>query len=818
MRALPNLDVIRRLGPSLGRALFHPYFAVSCKCLRLPGLLAVLAALSGCMPQGEILDPADGGNLPSLGVFRGQASTENIDTAFSTRYLGMDKPKVALVWQFIGPKQFTYDATDGVVKEALIPFKFILDVRNPPGKEIMDSPDLALASFWLYQDGNNNGKMDCLLHPSLLEMNLSVDDLYAIYLEALDKVLEVSQVMNPRVAVVDTYFIGTYGTTVHKNGDRLDTIWTGTEKGIPGVQVPHVAILDTRYRILNNANRWERFFALRKRANDYFRLTTPVAGFAMAIEYPYERKLFPLPGKEAEFEARVSEATWKLAGFNTGYTAMITNAFEGKWTDYPYDNRKAECPDWVAGRSRQHFLLYFRNQATLNEMLEAERGSSFSVTGKERLRPGYNLIRCDANYDCHVLKTDDSVQIDLGTSEDYFNPPNVPLVKPVETPKEIAVPEARLKRLSGAYRFQPFHPFCMTVENGNLWVSIPDQGGFRLMASDSLHFFAPAADLQIQVVGEAANPEKLLLYRDDKRYVAVFDSTLEIPEAIRERLRSFAARSRVSIGRPALKGMEGGFVFGSKTLTVEAPSGDSLRVSIPGFKPHFFQPASDTVYFSPYSDRQITFRRNESGDVTGIELLLGDSVVAAPSVLLQPRTAQQLFPEAEIANPDSVVSASDGSHKDVYVGLDAKGHYPGSADLRFVGSGDGWVAHLDPGLPGDSVSLPNGEGGMLFKATGIKGLSAALELRLRRDMRGGAGRVRFRVRGGEDPSRLDRALCDDFWTKFEGDSALVLAGAWPIPSDPYYFRIERIRTADAAPAVAVDSYRVLVSRETNADP
>lgn len=769
------------------------------------------------MRQGEILDPADEGNLPSLGLFQGQASAQNLDPAFGTRYLEMDSPKVALVWQFIGPKEYTYEVTNGVVKDANIPFKFTLDLRNPPGKAIMDSPDLALASFWLYQDGNGNGKMDCLLHPSLLEMNLSVDDLYAVYMDAVDKVMEVSEIKNPRMPVVETYFIGKHGATVRKNGDRLDTIWAGSENGIPGIDEPYIALLNTRFRILNHPNRWERYFSLRKRSNDYYRIASPSAGFAMAIEFPYERMLFPLPGKEAEFEERVREATWKLASFNIGYSSMLTDAFKNKWTDYPYDNRKADCPDWVAGRSRQHAVLYFKDKAALTELLAAERGSSFSVRGKERLHAGYNLVRCDANYDCDVLDPGAQVQIDLGSSEDYFNPPNVPLVKPIETPKEIAVAEARLKRLSGAYRFQPFHPFCMSVENGNLWVSIPDQGAFRLMASDSLHFFAPAADLQIQLVGEAEKPEKLLLYRDDKRYVAVFDSAQAIPAGIGERLRSLAARSRVSIGRPALKGMEGGFVFGSKTLTVEAPSGDSLRVSIPGFKPHFFQPASDTVYFSPYSDRQITFRRNESGDVTGIEILLGDSLVAAPSVLLQPRTARELFPEVA-ADPDSVVSASDGTHKDVYVGLDAKGHYPGSADLRFVGAGDGWVADLDPGLPGDSVSLPNGEGGMLFKATGIKGLSAALELRLRRDMRGGSGRARFRVLGGEDPSRLDRALCDDFWTQFAGDSALVVAGPWPVPSDPYYFRIERIRTADPAPAVAVDGYRVLASREAHADP
>jgi hypothetical protein len=781
-------------------------------------LMAVLGG-SGCLRQGEILDPADSNNLPSLGTFQGKAKEDikDIDPAFLPRFPEMSNPKVALVWQFIGPKEFTYDATDGVVKEANIPFNFTMDLRNPPGKEILSSPDLSLASFWLYQDGNGNGKMDCLIHPTLLKKNLEIDSLYAIYVDAVDMLLEVSEIKAKRVPVNETYFVGKHGTTVRKVGDRLDTIWTGDEKGIGGFAEPWAYILNNRFRILTHNNRWERYFALRKRANDYFRIARPAEGFAMAYEFPYERKLFPLPGKEEEFEKRVRDATWKLGYFTLAYVAMLTEAFTHKWTDYPYDNGKEDCPDWVAGRSRQHALLYFQDRAALDELLAAERSSSFSVTGKEKLHLGYNLVRCGVNYDCEVLDPGADALIDLGTTEDYFNPPDVPIVKPVQKREEVPLASAWLKRLPGAYNYQPFHPFCLTVEQGNLWVSIPEQGYFRLLPADSLHYFTPAADLQIQVVGTSDRPEKLLLYSGNKRFVAVFDSSLAIPDAIGARLRALAARTRIAPSRERLQSLEGSFYFGKDTLKVLAPVAESLYVSLPGSLPHFFHAQSESVFFSPYSDRQITFRRNERGLVSDIEIMLGDSSVLAPSLSYSPRTPEALFPGIA-ADPDSEVSVSGGSHRDVYIGVDGKGHYQGSPDGLFVGAGDGSVEALDRGLPGDAISLVNGSGGVLFKLTGMAGRSAGLDATLRRDLRAGAGRARFRMRGGPGPEQLKDVLCDDFWAVFTADSARIQAGAWPVVSDPYYVRLERVRTPDAAAAVAVDGYRLLISRGENAQP
>lgn len=161
--------------------------------------------LAGCLREGPILDPGSHESRPSLGRFQGRSQNEG-DTAFSSkRYGGLTNPKVAMVWQFIGPKEFTYSTSDGLVKDANIPFNFVFDMVNPPDKDILESQDLALGTFWLYQDANGNGKLDRLIHPELLDMNLKVDRVYGDYLEAMDSVLEVSRILPVREDVVETY-------------------------------------------------------------------------------------------------------------------------------------------------------------------------------------------------------------------------------------------------------------------------------------------------------------------------------------------------------------------------------------------------------------------------------------------------------------------------------------------------------------------------------------------------------------------------------------------------------------------------------------
>lgn len=761
------------------------------------------------------MDPANPENLVSLGRFHGAAYSESDSAITNARILGLDAPKIALIWQFLGTKEFTFSPTGATVKDANIPFRFEIDLRTPPDNEILDAKDLALGTFWLYQDANGNGKLDRLIHPELLSINLTVDQMNTAYLQAMDRVLEVAKVEPVRVDVEETYYIGRFGTTVHMVDGKPDTIWTGAPETLK--QEPWISVLNCRFRVLNYPNRWELFFALRKKSNDYFRIAKPAPGFAIAYDFPYQRKLFPLPGREAEFELRVREATGKLIEVILRYESMRGEAVSKGWNDYPFEGFDKPGEDWVAGRTRSHFLLYIRNQVGMDEMRAAELSSSFNVANKERLHLGYNLIQCSAQYECRVLDPGDSIHIDYGMSEAYFNPPSAPVQEPLQNPKASDSVQDRSAHLLGAYRFQPFHPFCLVPGRGGLWASVPNLGTFRLVSADSSDFFAPAIDLQFQVVEAGGKTEKLLMYSGGKRYVATADSSLEIPESVNARVRAISALASIPVPAGKIAAFAGDFEYGRDTLrVVPSPDGDSLRIGVPGMTPHYYLAASESVFFSRDCDCRATFRRTDADRVSYLVLSKDDTLKWCPAVAYGPRTPASLFPGLE--EPDSLVSASQGSMHDTYRGLDGQGHYPGSADGLFLKAGDGWVEALDHSFPGDSISLSQGGEGILFRLDGLQGHSTSLELALRRESGAGKARARFRLSGGADSAKPDRMLADDFWVDFQSDSATLVLKPLPVTADPFFIRLERVPTADPEFLISFDAYRVQAGRGAHAHP
>ncbi|HKP98297.1 MAG TPA: hypothetical protein VJ385_21380 [Fibrobacteria bacterium] len=790
---------------------------LSCRSGLFPGIACLALILGACLRDGGIVDPSDVGGVQSLGRFQGRAFNEG-DTNFTVkRYQALTHPKIALIWQFIGPKEFTYSSTEGLIKNANPPYDFEVDVRTPPAEEILGSPDLAVGTFWLYEDANGNGVFDRLIHPSLLSLNRIVDEMYAGYNAAMDSLLQVSEVKPIRVGVVETYYVGLYGTTVRVVDGKPDTIWTGTSAQA-AAQAPWVDILNNRFRVLNCPNRWERFFALRGRSNDYYRVSKPAAGFAFGFDFPYDRKLFPLPGKEKEFEALVREATSRLIDINARYESLRSDAITKGFIDYPYAGVEEAGQDWAAGRTRKYFLLYLRNAEALDELVESERISSFNVAGKEKLHLGYNLVWCGEKYVCKVLDPSDSIHIDLGMSEAYFNPPSAPLANPVVAPEEIAYGTDRLARLQGAYRFQPLRPFSLMAVRGALWASIPNVGTYRFLPADSLVFFAPAADMQIQIVKQQGKVEKLLLYRSGSRLVATRDSAAGIPAEAESRILAASGRIGIRIDAGKTAGFGGKYEYAGDTLAIEpAPGGDSLRVRVPGMKPLYYLAESESVFFSPDCDCRLALRQDGSGKTAAAVLELEGSAIFAPALSRVPRSPAELFPGTP-SDPDSVVSFSEGSARDTYAWLDGKGRYQGSEDGRYLIAGDGWVTALDHTLPGETATLSRGGEGIVFRAEGLQGRNAGLELRLRKDRTTGKGRVLFRLRGGGDAANLNQILSDDFWVDFAGDSAVATLKAWPVHSDPYYVRLERVTTAYSDFPLAFDSYRWLTSRDSLAHP
>lgn len=781
-------------------------------CRGLPCLPLLSLFLTSCFRDGGFVDPGKEENLPVLASFQGRAYNEGDSALSSGRFMKLEKPKIALVWQFIGPKEFTWAPSEATV-QATPPFNFEMDLRHPPADSVRLGVDLAVGTFWLYSDENANGHLDRLVHPELLAMNYQIDSMYAGVNQALDRLIEVAEVRTPRMEVSETYYIGPGGSVVEMKDGVPDTIWQG---GTPAWLKEQVweTILNNRFRILNHYSRWERFFALRKRSNNYFRVIKPAAGFSFAAEFPYERKLFPLPGKEKEFEKRVREATWTLMEFSTRYTVMAGTAIAKKWIDYPFSGFGESSQDWVAGRSRFYTILYVPDRVYFDEMVAAERFSSFSVRGKERLQKGYNLIHCDAQYDCEVMDSRDTIRIDLGESEGYFNPPAAPIVLP-PIPPVAGNLKMSIDRFEGAYRYLPFRPLSMKVREGNLWAAVPDLGVFRLRAVDSQLFVATAQDIRFQFVGSGSATEKLLIYHRGNRFVAIADSSLAVPGEHADQILRASARAGAPMAKDDLSAFASAYDFARDTLKVSADAaGDSLLVTVPGMLPHYYRASGNASFFSPQCDCLLSFRRDSEGKVTGLELGRGELKQQAPNIRYVPGAFSSLFP-APVPEPDSLVSESDGSGADRYLALDGKGRYQGSPDGRYLKAGDGWVAVLDHSLPGDSISLSAGSEGILFKLSGLKSVPVGLEIGLRRDRAAKKARVRFRLVGGADPDRLDQVLSEGFWAELPADSSTLVLKPLPVISDPFYLRLERIPTADPAFAIAFDRYRLFARRGGN---
>ncbi len=778
----------------------------------LANLMFAALAVQSCVPDGTIVDPASPDSQPVIGHFQGRTSLvfDSVYQAHPTRALEITNPKIALVWQFVGPREYTNVPLNARV-DMTPPFNFSLDLRDPPPPEVLESPDLALGTFWLYSDINDNGRLDRLIDPNFLAANRQVDSLYAIYTGLADSLRVLSVYHANPVDVTETYDVGAFGSVARSLDGKSDTLWT-SQRPDAGPYGLWWNVIYYRARLLEDLNRWESFFAVRKRNNDNYRIISPTAGFAFSCELPYRRRLFPKPGSKAEFEKILRMATGALLNFAGHYSAMTDAALSQGWADYPYTGHDAPGQDWVAGRTRLYQVIYIRDQSDFDAMMDGERFSSFRVIDKQKLHLGYNLITCGDQYSCRVLDGKDTIRIDLGASDNFFNPPGSPPAEVTEPTQARELAAGYLGGLEGAYRFQPFHPFCLKLEDGGLWAYIPDFGAYRMEAIDSLHFFTRARDLQLEIVLQSGAMEKIMASGSGTRFTAAKDTGQSIPDSISAYLQALASRRGVPADAAHIAVWNGAYAWGQDSITVSAsPQGDSLSVAIPGMHAHAYLAASDSVFFSPQCDCRLTFRRNGAGEVTDAVFTREGQPALAPKLGFKPLGPAQLFPDLPAA-PDSEAASSQGNTRDTYAGLDGRGHYPGSPDQRFVAAGDSAVESLDHSLPGDSISLSRGGEGVVFRLRGLKGAAAGLEALLREDVSGGKQRLRLRLLGGSDPKRMDTMLSGDFWADVTGDSAWVSLMPFPVAADPYFVRLERVRTAENLAPVAIDRFRILARK------
>jgi hypothetical protein len=739
---------------------------------------------------------------PTLGIFSGRANNEGDTTLSAKRLLNLSDPQVTLVWKFLGPKEFTITPGNGAVN-ATPPYAFNIKLLDPPSREVLENPDLAVGSFWLFSDRNGNGMLDRLIHPEMLEASRVIDSLYRIYQATLVELANIGEVKATRVDVVETYHVGKFGTvTLGSSGDE-DTLFLGHT---PADTAFLEYLFNSRFRTLTYQNKWERFFTGRKRDNDYYRIFRPSQEHVFDVDMPIKRKLFPKPGNRHEFERKMRHLTAVFNDYIHIAENMISYQMSLGHHEYPYDGFDEPGADWVAGRSRNSFIVYIKDESELQELREAEKSSSFTAKGIEKVQTGYNAIRCDDQYNCEFLESEADMTIDLGQTEEYFNPPPSAIRKPGKMELPADTIGSGLERFAGVYDFEPFYPVRIASKEGRLWAQIPDEGVLRLAAVDSLLFRAFDRDLRIQFVQDyRGQPYKLFIYKGTKKFVATRDSTLGVADLTQWVEAMLAPAVPFDPARAHML-TASRYAYGADTLQVQW-SKDSLRADIPGILSGALVPGDSLSFFSRVSDFRLAFDLDAQGKCAGAKVSLAGKTVLAPALDYAPLAPADLFPGIADSLPQTA-SQHGGSGRDGFFALDGGPRYVAGQDSLFLKAGDSWVDTLSSPDPTDSLSLRQGGDFLRFRIQGQLNKAIAIELTFC-PQRGVKGRVRLSLRGSADRSRQDDTLGGDFWIEMDRAPVTVKLGPWKVSADPYFVRVGQIATADSPFRYSFDHYRIL---------
>lgn len=774
-------------------------------------LLSPLLLLS-CLRDDGLVDPDKKGSQPLLARFAGTTQNEGDTTLSAARLLKLGKPKIALVWQ-----QITLKADDVRPDLASVgavpPYDFDLSMLSPPPPEVLAAKSVVLGSFWLYSDGDGNGRLDRITHPELKTRFQVLDSLEAVYEESLEGLMEAAEV-RPRVNIKDTFHVTSSGYILERLPAGFDTLYRLSNPG----DTRFFNYMHRRYRILDYFNKWESFFALRKKEHDMHQEVHHVDGFAFVFVHHRGQRLFPRPGREEEFRQRMKEATAKGLAFTDATDLALGTAAVKGWLNYPYDGFTEPGTDWVAGRTRRWHVLYIPDAGQLEVVLRAEKRSSFNIDGLDRMRTGYNLLNCDEHYRCRVAEKAKDIRIDLGERWDYFDPPSSPVVFPIKTFEPATVQSARLDSLEGHYDYQPFRPIVLVADRGGLWGDFPDFGLRRILPRDSMTFYSPGEDLQVEFVAAGSGSvSKLMVYSDSltvrgKRGVALKTGTTEGVEALAERVAALMDRRAGELSDSLAAALPLRLEFGRDSAVLSAfAGGDSLRLDHSRFPDEVYFPLNDSQAASATSSHVLTWERRGDGQVAG--LLYRQSPGSLPRFLpnaaLPPLDRNALLADS-VPALDSVVSGHEGSGADTYVGLGNFKRYGCATDARYLRAGDGWLSALALADGSDSISSLSGKGGIAFRLEGLAGKQVRLELKACAE-KGAAKppRVNLVLKGGGKPGE-GVELAPPHWVDLAKDSL-----SWQpikVTSDPYYLEIETVPTLLPPFRFALDRYRILTHR------
>ncbi len=752
-------------------------------------LVLIFLVFLFCTEDQGFVSPSDLQNLAPLATFQGKAANEGDTALGADRLLNLQNPRIALMWHFLSFQRYM-GAVQGSAVLTSPPYHFSGSLLTPPPAIVYNGPEVALGTFVLYSDVNRNGQFDRMIHPQMSIAQIQIDSLSARFNSLRTQLISVSDTARGRTDWLDTLYIG-YDYSICKmiNG-KADTLLAGN----PLFSEFWEDLTNLHSQVLNDMNKWERFFSIRKHVNPWFRSYFITPGYRYSLVNHYRRKLFPQRGKEADFDSLYIKTVEALALLRYSSLMTLDRAEANKWLDYPFDGFNESGQDWAAGRSNWFYVLYFPDKGSLQQILDAEKASSFDIEGKERLHTGYNIMTCTNQYECRVLSWDDSILIDLGESEAYYNSPT-PLKYPVTGITEPASAQP-LAVVEGIYEYRPFMNAQVLVDDSLVWLSIPDFGIVKLVPAGSDLFFSTTEKIQIKAIVHSGRLEKLLLYMNGGRYVLLplteDRRELDILEA---KIRGLCNGSNQSMQCPS-----GLFEYGNDTLKVTGGV-SFIRADIPKMESQIFHAGSDNVFCSSENDIKLRFEFSETNQVNGLHFTRSGNTFFLPSFTF---SSTNMFQKLGIDSTDSLHHFYEHTGSVEISNL----QYTKLSDGKFVKGGDGAVCELYSSTQSDSVSLYSSGDRILFRIDDQQGRIIGLECDLQMSTDDDSSEVLFQIRGGIDSSNLE-ILRD--WKKqmlYSSRISLFKADPFLVENNQYFLEIRVLGTKKKSVRFAIDGYTI----------
>jgi hypothetical protein len=496
----------------------------------------LLCVFCYCTNDQGIVSPANQNCVTPLAHFQGYVVNDGDTAITAARLLKIQNPKIAILWQFLEFTRFTSDLTVSAT-ETQPPFKFSGALYQPPPQQVYNSNEIAIGMLILYSDANNNGGFDREIHPDLKNSYHYLDSLSHSFDSIRNELAAVSTILPEAIDWKDTFSIGYDNSIIQYSLGRTDSF---------PPSIPWECYVNRRMDILRNDRKWDDFFVNRKRSQPINFSYQVLAGFYSHFEVSFKRKVFPLPGKRDEFERLLRETATARYILGREADVIIITAYLSGLLSYPYDGFNEPGQDWILGRTQQHFIFYFPDQKSIDELLAAEKVSSFAINHKERIRPGYNLMSSNDQYQCDILPWSDSIVIQLGMDNLYMNSVT-PLANPVTEMKPVTIDKKQIGYAEGLYEYMPFNPLMLCAYNNTLWASIPQIGICKLDAADSLHYFSIPDSVQVEIVRFNGITEKALVYHNGERFVGTLSKPDSTFDAFRKTVAILASRESVSV-------------------------------------------------------------------------------------------------------------------------------------------------------------------------------------------------------------------------------------------------------------------------------